>query len=443
MPTNAAHSTVQDWIAREAVPFSLDPSPAFDAAVDRIVAALGGSAVEVLGFGEALHGGEEILVLRNRLFARLVAAHGFTAVAVESSFPRGRAVDDYVGGRGGAEGVWEAGFSHGFGRLDANRELVEWMRRYNAASSGSRAPLRFYGFDAPTEMTGADSPRRLLMFVLDYLASISPATAGVEERRGRIAGLLGPDADWENPATTFDPSKSIGLTPAAASLRVETEELVAELALRRPELTAAGGPEGADRYAEAVQHAAVARDLLTYHAALARTTPDRVARCLGIRDLIMADNLVYMAARERTRGGRILAFAHNSHLKRGRAEWQWGPDLLAWWPAGAHLARTLGPRYAVLGTGVATSDANGIAPPDPGTLEARLAAAPGPIRFVPTHLGQGLPAGEVAALPGRGGSKVNPTYFPVTPQSVTDFDGLAVFDSVTHNRGGPHIPVVG
>jgi hypothetical protein len=168
-----------------------------------------------------------------------------------------------------------------------------------------------------------------------------------------------------------------------------------------------------------------------------------VARCLGIRDLIMADNLAYMAARERGRGGRLLAFAHNSHLKRGRAEWQWGPDLLAWWPAGAHVGRVLGPRYAVVGTGVAASDANGIAPPEAGTLEGRLAAGPGPIRFVPTHLGEGLPAGEVAALPIRAGSKVNPTYFPFTPQSLTDFDGLVVFDAVTYNRGGPHIPAAG
>jgi erythromycin esterase-like protein len=30
--------------------------------------------VELLGFGEALHGGDDILILRNRLFERLVEA---------------------------------------------------------------------------------------------------------------------------------------------------------------------------------------------------------------------------------------------------------------------------------------------------------------------------------------------------------------------------------
>ena len=71
------------------------------------------TAVELLGFGEALHGGEEILILRNRLFQRLVEAHGYTTIAIESSFPQARLVNDYIAGRGPAsyEAVQDAGFS--------------------------------------------------------------------------------------------------------------------------------------------------------------------------------------------------------------------------------------------------------------------------------------------------------------------------------------------
>src|SRR5206468_3037624 len=108
-------------------------------------------------------------------------------------------------GRGPASyaAVQESGFSHGFGRLDANRELVEWMRQYNADPS-HRVKLQFYGFDSPTEMAGSDSPREVLHFVLDYLALID--RAGVQERRQRIEELLGRDTDWKNPAATFDPT---------------------------------------------------------------------------------------------------------------------------------------------------------------------------------------------------------------------------------------------
>ena len=73
-------TTLDDWIAGEAIGFSLDSPERFNAAVDRAIASLGNS-VELLGFGEALHGGEQILQLRNRLFQRLVEAHATAARA--------------------------------------------------------------------------------------------------------------------------------------------------------------------------------------------------------------------------------------------------------------------------------------------------------------------------------------------------------------------------
>jgi erythromycin esterase len=420
-----------DWIAREATPFSVDSSATFNATVDKVIASVGDS-VELLGFGEALHGGEDILVLRNRLFQRLVEAHGYSAIAIESSFPRAHIVNEYVAGRGPAsyEAVQDSGFSHSFGRLDANRELVEWMRRYNTHPT-HRIKLQFYGFDSPTEMIGTDSPRQVLHFVLDYLASVDGASG--QEYRERIVPLLGQDSDWENPAAMMGPTKSAGLSPEATALRIETEELISELHVRRPELV---GKSDKSRFLEAAQYASVARQLLNYHAALARQSGDRFVRLLGLRDALMADNLVYTVSHERGRG-KVLAFAHNSHLQRGKAQWQLGADLHTWWPAGSHLNEMLGPRYAVIGSALGVSEANGIGQPEAGTLEARLTAVLGPARFIPTHKGQGLPVAEIAALPTRSGSMKNSTYFALTPQSFTDFDWLAVLDSTAYDRGSP------
>ena len=50
----------------------------------------------------------------------------------------------------------------------------------------------------------------------------------------------------------------------------------------------------------------------------------------------MADTLTYIAGREQG-GGKVLTSAHNSHLQRARAQWQLGPDLQTWWPAGGAL----------------------------------------------------------------------------------------------------------
>src|SRR5215467_3260710 len=108
-----------DWIERESTPFSIDSPITFNAAVDKVIASLGDS-VELLGFGEALHGGEEILILRNQLFRRLVEAHGYSAIAIESSFPRARVVNEYVAGRNLASyaAVQDTGFGPAFGRLE-------------------------------------------------------------------------------------------------------------------------------------------------------------------------------------------------------------------------------------------------------------------------------------------------------------------------------------
>jgi len=433
-PSHPTHATIAEWISHTALPFSVDAPDSVDSAIDALIAALG-DAVELLGFGEALHGGEALLSLRNQLFQRLVAAHGYSAIAIESSFPRGQLVNEYIAGRGPADyaAIQETGFSHGFGGLDTTRELVEWMRAYNADPAHS-VKLRFYGFDSPTEVIGTDSPRHVLYVALDYLAAIDGSRS--HERRERIDALIGADADWENPDASMNPSLAVGLSPAAQALRVETEDLISELQIRRPELIASSD---ADRYWEALHYAVVARQLLNYHAELARTADDRIGRLGGIRDAMMADNLAYIVARERGRG-KVLAFAHNSHLQRARIDWQLGPHLVSWWPAGAHLREMLGSRYVVIGSALGVSEPNGIEQPAPGTLEALLTSLPESGVLIPTYRGQGLPDAEIAALPIRSGSQKNPSYTVLSPASFDDFDWLAVLDSTTYSRGGWVLP---
>ena len=434
MPTAADDLTLEDWVAREAISFSPDDGPSLNAAVDRLMSACD-PALEILGLGEPTHLVDDYLRLRNRLFQSLVERHGFTAIAIESSFTRGGVADDYVAGRDvSLDAAIDHGITHQMGRVPANGELLQWMRRHNADAAAAGRPeadrLRFYGFDSPTEMTYADSPRVLLAVALDYLATLNPT--GGQARRARIEPLIGSDADWENPAAMMDPSKSVGRSPAADALRVATEDLIAELAALRPQGVAAD----AAAYRRAMRHAAHARQMLAYHAVAADSSPTRFADLLAHRDAMMADNLAYIAEQEQGRrlengpmqsrsgGGRVFAFAHNSHLKRGQAGWQWGPTRIAWWPAGAHLAASMGSRYAVVGVGAGASAASRLAPPAAGTLEARLLAASGPARLVPTHLGRTLKAGD---LPVRdvGG---NPGYFPFDRESLTDFDFLALLD---------------
>jgi len=230
----------------------------------------------------------------------------------------------------------------------------------------------------------------------------------------------------------FDPSQSVGLSTSARELRLAAQDLITDLRIHRPALVARRDPPA---YADALHHAALLRELLSAHAALAR--PGGYAEMLGIRDLIMADNLEHVVARERGRGG-VLVFAGAGHLKRSPMHWHLPPepDTKEWWPAGSHLAESLGSRYAVIGMALGASADNGIDEPEPDTLEARLARA-GDALFVPTHRGRPMPLGEIAALPVRTGSTLNPTYSPLSPASLTDWDWLVFLRSTTYPRGAP------
>jgi erythromycin esterase-like protein len=432
------HATLDDWINSDALRFSLDSVDELNAAVDRVVAHLG-DEVEMLGFGEPMHGAEEFLILRNRLFQRLVESHGYTAIAMESSFPKGFRVNDFVLGHipGTYDEIRETGFGHNAGNLEANRELIEWMRHYNEGEP--KTQLRFYGFDMPTATTGIAGPRAVVPPALKFLIDVD--AVGTRCLRKRVESHFGDEAAWENPAAYFDPSKSIGLTPEAGALRLAIEDLIGEFDVRSPALISAGGD-----YYRARQHAVVARGLLNYHAAIAGRSG--LGTQLGIRDAIMADNLKFIGERERSRG-KVFVFAHNSHLQKGRIEaWEaWRKALNAepfgWWSAGAHLRYALGPKYAAVGTAVGVSEENGIAAPEPESLEARLSAAPtvsdGGL-FIPTHHGSGLPFDEIVAAPARSASSTNLSYIPLSPRSFGTFDYLAFLNRATYQRGGPPLP---
>ncbi|GAA4410031.1 hypothetical protein GCM10023148_01000 [Actinokineospora soli] len=243
---------------------------------------LDGRVPEVFALGEAMHGVAAFPLLRNEVLAHLVE-RGFRSIALEIDYFAAGVVDEYVNGVGYLENVLAEGFSHGFGRVPGNRELVEWLRAYNARAEER---VRFYGFDAPIEYAGAASPRRTLVAVVEGLGGDA----------SDINALVGVDEEWTNPAAMYDPAASIGASARAEELRGHPDDLARRV--RTPELAA---------------HARTARGLLRYHAAMASGEPDRIGRLVAVRAEMMADNLRAIAARERGRGP-CLVHAHNRHL---------------------------------------------------------------------------------------------------------------------------------
>jgi erythromycin esterase-like protein len=364
----------------------------------------------LLGLGEPTHLAEAFLTLRNEVFRWLVEHEGYRAIAIESDCLAGLVVDEFVaGGSRSLDEVMATGFSHNFGESEANRELVAWMRLYNEQAAPADR-LRFYGFDGPTEMMYAPSPRGPLAAVHAYLAEhldgvLLPSAEMIDD-------LAGADARWADEAAMLDPSRSIGSAADAVALRLLADDLVTLLEAEAPALIAA---TSRDAWERACLQGRTAARLLHYHAAMADPSDARFSGLMYRREVMMAANLRAIAER-----GPTLVFAQNSHLQKVASSMDFFGVRLRWWSAGALVAATTDHRYAFLATAVGSIPARGLDAPPPDTLEGVLAAQPAGI----------LPVAEVrAALRGRDvvpRTDMTPQqgYAPLDPQHFIGADGV-------------------
>ncbi|MEV5019490.1 erythromycin esterase family protein [Streptomyces sp. NPDC053780] len=380
----------------------------------------------VLALGEPTHGEDTLLDVRNDLFRQLVEQEGYLTLAIESDCLAGLVVDDYVtSGTGTLDDAMEHGFSHGLGSSDANRDLVRWMRAYNEGRPPAER-VRFAGLDGPLEITGAASPRRAVTALHEHLSAhvdpgLLPCTAGTLDR------LLGADDRWTEPAAMTDPARSVGRSAEAGELRALAHDLVALLDEQTPHLLATASRDEWDR---ARLYGRTATGLLDYHRWMADPSPARMNRLLGVRDRMMAGNLLALAER-----GRVLVHAHNSHLQRERSSMRMWQGPVAWWSAGALVSARLGEEYAFVATALGTIRHQGVDTPPPGTLEGHLYALPEDRRVVD--------AGRLASALGdpRPAPRVSPWfgYAPLDPAHLDTIDGV-VFIKDMPDRDVPERP---
>ncbi|MEV6910093.1 erythromycin esterase family protein [Amycolatopsis sp. NPDC051071] len=347
------------------------------------------TSCDLLGVGEPTHAVPVFAEVRNELFAQLVD-RGFRSIALETDRVAALVANDFVQeGAGTLDIAMREGFTHGFGALEPNRALIAWMREYNETRPpGDR--LSFHGFDTQTEITNAPSPRRYLEYAATYLGSAQD-----------IAGVAGDDERWSRTEAMMDPAESTGATAEAYRLRAIAADLLAALRARKPD-------EGWHR---AELHLMAGIDLLRVHRQCAEPLePEtRYWRLWGVRDAIMARNLLDIRAAEAARGA-TLVFAHNLHLRRR------GTDT-----AGTLVGSLLGDRYTFVATSLGSSEAIAVEEPGPDTYEG----------FLQKHVTIGwglLPADAVPSAAVR----TDPTprhYFPLDQAILDDAE------AVLHVRG--------
>ncbi|WP_160050920.1 erythromycin esterase family protein [Nocardiopsis sp. FR4] len=363
---------------------------------------------DLLALGEPAHREPAFGWVRNALFVRLVD-RGFRSIALETDRVAALSVNDFVqGGAGTLDAVMREGFSHGFGGLDANRQLVAWMRERNQdLPPGER--LALHGFDTPTENTSAPSPRPYLEHVRAYL--------GLDLD---LSGPAGADDRWSSEEAVLDPAMSPGATAGAERLRVIADDMLTALYTRAPELVAA--TSRAD-WLRARTHLTAGRGLLRYHrqAAVPLERSARMTGLLASRDALMAQNLLDLRGEEARRGATLVC-AHNLHLRRGTSTMRVADMDTAWAGAGEIVTSLSQEEYAFVAGSLGRSEALGLGEPDPDTHEGLLG------RRVTAW---GLVAATEAG-PARTRTDTNPQqgYFPL------DQDTLDAADAVLHIGSG-------
>lgn len=150
------------------------PLPGADGDYDALLAEVGDATVVLIG--ESTHGTHEFYAARAAITQRLIAEHGFDAVAIEANWPEALLVNEYVRGSVGAPPTAEAALA-GFGEFPRwmwrNTDVlsfVEWLHDYNAALPPTVDKVGFYGIDLQTLSPAMEG-------IVDFLATVNPALA--------------------------------------------------------------------------------------------------------------------------------------------------------------------------------------------------------------------------------------------------------------------------
>ncbi len=228
--------------------------------------------------GEASHGTHEFYRERARITKRLIAEHGFTAVAIEGDWPDAYRVNRYVHGARTTTQTRRTrsadfvAFPTWMWRNADVLDFVGWLRAHNEHRHRGARKVGFYGLDLYSLGASMDA-------VIAYLDEQDPAAAAARPRALRVPAAV---CRREQPAMA---RRCCSGSASRAGERV-IEQLV-ELRRRAGEYLMRDGIAAEDEYFFAEQNAAVVANAEEYY----RTMFGDRAGSWNLRDRHMADTL--------------------------------------------------------------------------------------------------------------------------------------------------------
>ncbi|MDE2234764.1 MAG: erythromycin esterase family protein [Gammaproteobacteria bacterium] len=265
--------------------------------------------------GEATHGTREFYRMRAEITRRLIDELGFDAVAVEGDWPDAWRVNRYVHGHGDDDAeVALADFERFPLWMWRNREVLDFIGWLRTGNTGRPLERRagFYGLDLYSLYRSADA-------VIHYLDRVDPEEG---QRARRRYALL----DHVRDPQTYGYQSAFGLRPAAHR---EVVEQLQQLLQSNNQYVRANGLADIDAQFFAERNAAVVVNAETYYRAMFGSR----INTWNLRDAHMCDTLFALSEYRRRRGGlgRVVVWAHNSHVgdarateARERGEWNLG-----------------------------------------------------------------------------------------------------------------------
>ncbi len=421
-PDDASDSTAlvpaaaTTWLRREAHPFAT-AEPDGDLSDLAFLRDLVGDA-RVVSLGEGTHGTREFFRMKHRILRYLVEEMGFTAFAIEGSWPEANRIDDYVRTGLGDPASLLSGLYFWTWDTEAVLDMIAWMRDSNRSGT----PVGFYGFDM-------QFPGMAITNVERFVDRVAPdATAEVGARLACLA------KDANAPDGTSQSRYANETASYQDACRADVERVYDLLASRSAALAAAGGEQA---LATALRSA---RIVVQYEA---------MASGNGSRDAFMAENALWLLDRLGP-GARIVLWAHNGHVKTsGQSMGQYLSDALGDDLVTLGFAFGSGSFNAVLatGSGYAGLQAHTVSDVPPLSYEDYFRSAGLP-RFVLDLRGRSGAAPDEAWLQGpRLLRSVGAVFDPGRPFSFFydvslphDFDAVVWFRSTQASRILPFDP---
>lgn len=269
---------------------------------DPLLQAVGERSFVLLG--EATHGTREFYRMRADITRRLIVECGFDAVAVEADWPDANRLNRYVRGEG-HDATARAAFGD-FQRFprwmwcnDEVLSFIEWLQAHNATRPRNDA-VGFHGLDLYSLYRSAEA-------VIRYLEGVDPQQAAIARRQ--YAAL-----DHVRDPQEYGYEVVSGLRPDCRSAVLER---LAELIRRAPDYLTRDGQQAADEQFFAERNAHVVMSAEAYYREMFGLRADSWNR----RDQHMTQTLLALHHHLRAQGraGRIVVWAHNSHLGDARA----------------------------------------------------------------------------------------------------------------------------